>query len=53
MCLNGPWAHIGACGDRLVILAFALVPADEAHRQRPLILTLNEKNQPAGPLKEI
>jgi aspartate 1-decarboxylase len=52
ICLNGPTAHLGAVGDRLVILAFALVPTGDARRQRPLILILDEKNKPTGPLKE-
>lgn len=52
ICLNGPTAHLGAVGDRLVILSFALVPTGEARRQRPLILVLGDKNKPAGPLKE-
>jgi len=53
ICLNGPAARLGAVGDRLVILAFGAVPTDEARRHRPLILMLNDQNQPAGPLKEV
>ncbi|MBI2440138.1 MAG: aspartate 1-decarboxylase [Lentisphaerae bacterium] len=53
ICLNGPAARLGSVGDKLVILAFSAVPTDEARRHRPLILTLNERNQPTGPLKEI
>ncbi len=52
ICLNGPTAHLGAVGDQLVILTFAVVPTDDARRQRPLILVLDEHNRPAGPLKE-
>ena len=52
ICLNGPTAHLGAVGDQLVILSFAVIPTGEARRQRPLILVLDEKNKPAGPLKE-
>ncbi len=53
ICLNGPTAHLGAIGDRLVILAFAMVPTGEARRQRPYILVLDDKNKPTGPLKDI
>ena len=53
ICLNGPTAHLGAVGDQLVILAFALVPTNEARRQRPLILVVDAKNKPTGPLREI
>ncbi len=52
ICLNGPAAHLGAVGDQVVIMAFALVPTAEACRQRPFILTLDEHNRPAAPLKE-
>ncbi|MFH1476369.1 MAG: aspartate 1-decarboxylase [Verrucomicrobiota bacterium] len=52
ICLNGPAARLGTVGDRLVIMAFSTVPADEARRHHPLILTLDDRNQPAGPLRE-
>lgn len=53
ICLNGPATHLGAVGDRLVILAFALVPTEDAPRQKPLILVLDEHNRPTGPLKTV
>ena len=52
ICLNGPAARLGAVGDRLVILAFGAVPTDEARRHRPLVLVLDDRNKPAGPLRE-
>jgi len=52
ICLNGPAARLGALGDRLVIMAFGAVPTDEARRHRPLILSLDERNKPAGALRE-
>lgn len=52
ICLNGPAARLGAVGDRIVILAFGTVPTDEAHQHRPLVLVLNERNKPTGPLKQ-
>ncbi len=51
ICLNGPASRQGAVGDRVVILAFCAVPAEEARRQRPFILALDENNKPVGPLK--
>lgn len=51
ICLNGPAAHLGAVGDRIVILAFAQVSAENARQQRPFILTLDENNRPAEPPK--
>lgn len=53
ICLNGPTAHLGAVGDRLVILTFSPVLTSEARRQRPMILALDQDNKPLGPLKEI
>ncbi|MCA1808873.1 MAG: aspartate 1-decarboxylase [Kiritimatiellia bacterium] len=53
ICLNGPAARLGAAGDRLVIMCFAHVPAEEARRHRPLILVLDEQNRPTGPLKQV
>jgi aspartate 1-decarboxylase len=51
ICLNGPASRQGAVGDRIVILSFCSVPKDEARRQKPLILVLDENNKPAGPLR--
>lgn len=48
ICLNGPAAHLGSVGDRIVIIAFGIVPTDEAARARPLVLVLDENNKPAG-----
>ncbi len=53
VCLNGPAAQMGRIGDRLVIMAFAAVPAGEARRHRPLIIVLDERNRPTGPLREV
>ena len=47
ICLNGPAARLGSIGDRLVILAFSIVPTDEARTHRPLILVLDKDNKPA------
>ena len=52
ICLNGPAARLGAVGDRLVILAFGAVPTEEARRHHPLVLVLDDRNKPIGPLRE-
>lgn len=52
ICLNGPAAHHGSVGDRLMIFSFCLMPTDEARHQHPLILVLDENNKPTGPLKD-
>lgn len=51
--LNGATTHLGKVGDRVIIFAFASVPAESAAAHRPLILVLDEKNQPVGGLKQI
>jgi len=53
ICLNGATCFLGSKGDRVIIFSFCSVPEEEAASHRPLILVLNEKNQPAGPLKKV
>ena len=42
--LNGAAAHKGKLGDRLVIIAFAEVEAEEAQTFKPKTITLGEDN---------
>lgn len=42
--LNGATAHLGAPGDRLTIMSFAQMAAEEAARHRPRVAVLDEKN---------
>ena len=51
--LNGATVHLGAVGDRLIVFAFCLVAPEQAAAHRPLVLVLDEKNRPAGRLKEM
>jgi aspartate 1-decarboxylase len=44
ICLNGAAARLGAIGDLVVIMAFCEVPAEEASRWVPKVITLSEKN---------
>lgn len=43
--LNGATARLGRVGDRLTIMAFASVPAEQAQNIKPRVLVLGEKNQ--------
>jgi len=43
--LNGASAHHGKPGDRVIILNFALVHADEVAAHKPRVAVLDEKNQ--------
>ena len=45
VCLNGPAARHGYIGDKLIILSYAFVEADEAKRIKPRIVYLNDRNQ--------
>jgi len=42
--LNGATAHLGKIGDRLTIMSYAWVDAEEARRLKPSMIVLNEKN---------
>jgi len=42
--LNGATAHLGEPGNRLTIMSFAWVDADEAARHRPAVIVLDERN---------
>ncbi|MCK5849996.1 MAG: aspartate 1-decarboxylase [Kiritimatiellae bacterium] len=44
--LNGGMAHLAAVGDRLIILAFALVEKDKVSAHHPLVVILDENNKP-------
>ena len=44
-CLNGAAAHKGKVGDRLIVMAWAQVPEDEARGFRPKIGVLDERNR--------
>ena len=45
ICLNGPAARHGYVGDRLIILSYALLEADEARHLQPKIVYLDPKNR--------
>jgi aspartate 1-decarboxylase len=51
--LNGAMCFLGSVGDRVIVFAFCSVPENEVAAHRPLILVLDGKNKPVGPLKDI
>ena len=51
--LNGATVHMGGVGDRLIIFAFCLVPTENAGRHRPLVLVVDENNDPVGGLQDV
>ena len=44
-CLNGAAAHKGKVGDKLIVMAWAQVPEDEARAFQPRIGVLDENNR--------
>ncbi len=47
ICLNGPAAHMGAPGDKVVIMGFCLLTPEEARHHRPTVVFVREGNKPA------
>lgn len=45
ICLNGAAARLVQPGDQVIIIAYAMMTADEAKNFRPTVVHLNEKNQ--------
>lgn len=43
--LNGAMARIGGVGDRLIVMAFAFLNADEVEGHRPSVVALDTRNQ--------
>lgn len=44
ICLNGAAARQGTVGDRVIVMAWCLLDADEAVRHRPRVARVDEKN---------
>lgn len=44
ICLNGPAARLGRPGDRLVIITYVLMTAEEAKCNPPTVVVMNEDN---------
>jgi aspartate 1-decarboxylase len=45
VCLNGPLARRGQVGDRIIVLAYCLLPEEEARRWQPRVVLLDENNR--------
>ena len=44
--LNGPAARLGVRGDKVVILAYCAVSAEEAATLRPTVVHVDDRNRP-------
>ncbi len=45
ICLNGAAARLGAVGDKIIIIAYAIMPHDEAKSFKPRIVHVDNKNK--------
>lgn len=45
ICLNGAAAHLGAIGDKIIIMAWATMDEAEAKLFHPRVVLVDEKNQ--------
>lgn len=45
ICLNGAAAHIANVGDKVIIMAFAMMTPEEASVARPLVVFVDEENK--------
>jgi aspartate 1-decarboxylase len=43
--LNGPVAHLGKVGDRIIAMAFGLMSDEDARFHQPKVLIFDEKNR--------
>lgn len=43
--LNGAMARLGGVGDRLIVMAFAMLDPDEAAGHRPKVVALDSRNR--------
>jgi aspartate 1-decarboxylase len=45
MCLNGPAARLGQRGDRVIVIAYALLTLDEAAAFKPNVVFVDDANR--------
>lgn len=45
ICLNGPAAHLGSVGDKVIIVSYLLVEEEQAHTIKPKLVYVDERNQ--------
>ena len=46
ICLNGPAAHLGSVGDKVIIVSYVLVEDKKVHLVKPKIVHADDRNQP-------
>lgn len=51
VCLNGPAARLGLAGDKVIIISYALLTAEEARTFKPTVVFVDEQNRIKSPSK--
>ena len=46
VCLNGPAARLGQRGDRVIVIAYALLTPEEATAFEPSVVLVDDANRP-------
>lgn len=44
--LNGPAARLGAVGDKVVVISYAIVAEEETSTWRPVVVLVDDQNRP-------
>jgi aspartate 1-decarboxylase len=44
--VNGAAARLAQKGDRIIVMAYASMPAEEARQHQPIVVLLNDDNEP-------
>lgn len=45
ICLNGPAARLVELGDTVIIIAYCMLPLEEAKKYKPIVIFPNEHNK--------
>ena len=45
VCLNGPAARLGAPGDEIIVIAYAIYPEEKALKHKPKVIILDKNNK--------
>jgi aspartate 1-decarboxylase len=51
ICINGPAARIAAVGDKVIIIAYAMMEKTEAESFSPVVIHVDETNKVSSATK--
>jgi aspartate 1-decarboxylase len=52
VCMNGPAARLTSVGDRIIVISYAQMSAEEARQHKPRIVVVDKNNEPTQILEE-